>query len=209
MSEIELIENASRHYGPRTWANAAAGHVTIALAVDYGSAGERLTHKAAKNRYLRLPLLTQDGQRRDPVENARDLYRRLRDLNISHPVINVAGNGIYSLSRHGWTQDEANEHVYRVLEKVHTHWANAPAPDSGGVIRTGIGRVFSGGQTGIDMAGLIAGHALGIPVTGHFPNGFIQRGTDKKDRTHTRDEVLEQIKSGARALIREGTPDPS
>lgn len=56
MPKIEILEHPSSSYAPRTWANAANSDVTIAMAVDYSTAGERLTHKAAGKRYLALPL---------------------------------------------------------------------------------------------------------------------------------------------------------
>lgn len=37
--------------------------------------------------------------------------------------------------------------------------------------RIGLTHVRSGGQTGVDTAGLVAGMALGIPVTGLYPRG--------------------------------------
>ena len=43
---IELLEHTSSSYGPRTWHNAAQG-VTLAVAVDFSTAGEKLTTKAS------------------------------------------------------------------------------------------------------------------------------------------------------------------
>lgn len=44
---LTILEHKSSSYAPRTYENAAKADVTIAIAVDYNTAGERLTHKAA------------------------------------------------------------------------------------------------------------------------------------------------------------------
>lgn len=183
MAEIVLSTHKSWSYSPRTYANASNSDLTIALATDYSTAGERLTKKAAKGRYLALPL------REDPVENARALYRYLRSREIARPVINVAGNGMHSLAKAGLSQEEANLHLYRVLQPIHEHW--------------GIARVISGGQTGIDMAGGIAAAELDIPIRLFFPADFRQRDADGVDDRHTEAEIQGQIDVGRAALARD------
>lgn len=178
---IQILEHSSRSYGPRTYANAAAGDVTIAIAVDYSTAGERLTHKAAGDKYLKLDL-----NDNDTVDLARVLYKRLASLGIEKPTINVAGNGIYTLSKSGITQIHINKFVYNVLIQVHAHWP--------------IGKIVSGGQTGVDLAGGVAGYALGIDTVMTLPKGFIQRHEDKLDVEHTREEIMEQVESGRVSL---------
>ena len=97
---IEILEHSSSSYGPRTYANAHNSDVTIALAVDYTTAGERLTHKAAGDKYLKLdPNL-------DKIENARLLWLRLNKSDSR--IVNVAGNGVYTLSKHGLQQEHMN-----------------------------------------------------------------------------------------------------
>lgn len=58
----------------------------------------------------------------------------------------------------------------------------------------------SGGQTGVDEAGVVAAHALGIPSLALLPKGFIQRGTDKIDRPHTAEQIRAKIEHGAALL---------
>lgn len=180
---LTVLEHKSAFYGPRTWENAAKGDVTIALAVDYSTAGEKLTHKAAGDKYIALPLTE------DALENARTLYRLIkwRDFDMFHSVvINVAGNGIYTLHKHYLDQLSVNQLVHSVLSTVHIHYP--------------IGKIVSGGQTGVDMAGAIAGYKLGIDVELLLPKGFIQRGIDKIDRQHTREEIEQQVIDGAKML---------
>lgn len=173
---IEILEHKSSSYGPRTYANAAAGDVTIALAVDYSTAGERLTHKAAGKKYLKLdPLI-------DDLQNSRKLWSRLNLLRIPNPVVNIAGNGIYTLVKHGWTQDRINRYVLAVLERAHLHYP--------------ISKIISGGQTGVDIAGGWAAVKLGIDCMLTLPKGFVQRHEEGIDVTHTREEIMAQITKG-------------
>jgi len=178
---LKILEHSSSAYSPRTYHNAKTADLTIALAEDYSTAGEKLTHKAAgEDKYLALPLY---GDTKDPIQAARVLYKVLRDRNLKEPVLNVAGNGIYTLDKKGWTQDAANLHLLLLLSKVHQHWP--------------LKQVVSGGQTGIDLAGIVAAYALGIDAVATLPNGFIQRGPDKRDVTHSSDQIRKQVEDGA------------
>lgn len=171
MAKLDILEHKSSSYAPRTYANAAEGDVTIALAVDYTTAGERLTHKAAGDKYLKLDPL-------DPaINNARKLWRRLYQTEFS--IINVAGNGIYTLIKHGWSQQTVNDYLYEVLQLVHNHYS--------------LEKIISGGQTGVDIAGAWAGYKLGIDTQVLLPKGYLQRHEDGVDRVHTQDEIRKQI----------------
>lgn len=182
--QLEVLEHASASYSPRTYANAHGADLTVAFAVDFETAGERLTHKASAGRYVGIPLAS------EPLAAARLLYKALRGHN-AHSL-NVAGNGIYTLAKHGWSQDRVNEYVHAVLAKVHEHWP--------------LERIRSGGQTGIDIAGVAAAHALGINATAFLPHGFIQRGIDKKDVVHSADQIRTQIEQYAARLLAQESP---
>src|ERR1700751_4050447 len=110
---LHVLEHTSSSYGPRTYANAASADVTIALAVDYSTAGERLTNKAAGNKYLALPL------ENDWVDNARLLYLHMNKHGCK--TINVAGNGIYTLNKFGWDQTYIDCYISFLLAKVSEH----------------------------------------------------------------------------------------
>lgn len=171
MLMIEILEHKSSSYAPRTYANAANADVTIALAVDYSTAGERLTHKAAGEKYLKLDL------QESAIVNARNLWQVVHK--IGNPVINVAGNGIYTLNKQGWDQEKINWYVYALLGLVHKHCP--------------LTKVISGGQTGVDIAGGWAAVKLGIDCTLTLPKSFLQRHEDGKDVAHTREEIMEQL----------------
>ena len=89
--------------------------------------------------------------------------------------LNVAGNGIYTLSKNGYDQMEVNEIVYHLINLVSNHWR--------------IDKVVSGGQTGADIAGLIAAEKLGIPSVGTWPKGYKMRFENGVDILHTEDQV--------------------
>lgn len=125
MRELIVKEHTSSSYAPRTYHNASQG-VTLAVAVDFNTAGEKLTHKAAKGKIVQIPW------RMDSVLAARQLYSLLKKHDCH--AVNVAGNGIYTLQKKGVTQEMANQFIYDVLKLVNTHWP--------------IAQVVSGGQTG-------------------------------------------------------------
>jgi hypothetical protein len=177
---LTILEHTSSSYAPRTYVNAAKGDVTIAIAVDYSTAGEKLTRKAAGEKYLKL----------DPVlpwiENARLLFKRLaRNGSKAPATINVAGNGIYTLHKK-MSQEEANLYVYKILAQVGEYYP--------------LKQIRSGGQTGVDIAGAVAGVTLGVDVELLLPKGFKQRFEDKVDREHTEDEIRGQVMQGVARL---------
>lgn len=178
MTTLTILEHTSSSYAPRTYANAAKADVTIAIAVDYTTAGEKLTHKAAGEKYLKLPVT------HTFIDNARELFKFARPH--IRRKINVAGNGIYTLNKHKWTQEKVNQYVYDILAMVHKHFY--------------LEEIRSGGQTGVDLAGGVAGVALGIPTTLLLPKGFKQRHEDGIDVCHTEEEIREQVMCGVERL---------
>ncbi|NEX60215.1 hypothetical protein [Noviherbaspirillum galbum] len=177
---LTIVEHASPHYAPRTWHNAATGDLTIAFAVDFTTAGERLTRKASTPNYVGIPL------EMDIPAAAQAILRELASR--SGCCLNIAGNGIRTLSRHGWEQSRANAYVYRVLDLVHRGLR--------------LERIVSGGQTGIDMAGGVAGVALGIPTELTLPKGLIQRYADGVDRCFTEAQIRQQVIDGVAGLVK-------
>lgn len=63
-----------------------------------------------------------------------------------------------------------------------------------------ITKIISGGQTGVDYAGLVAGYSLGYAVCGTFPKGFRQRNEEGIDYTQTEVEVRRRIIDDASKL---------
>lgn len=171
---IELLCHKSSSYAPRTYYNASQG-VTLAIAADHNTAGERLTQKAAaKNGIVKV---NAQNFANEWLPAARQLYKMLRDSDCR--VVNVAGNGIYTLSKYGITQVMVNDMVRQILFQVDQHWK--------------LDKVVSGGQTGVDLAGLVAAAKIGIPCTGMWPAGFKMRFEDGVDRNHTFEQITEII----------------
>lgn len=171
MADLIIREHPSKHYSPRTYYNAMSADLTIAIALYYYTAGEKLTKKAAGDYYLALPI------REDAIVNARTLYKECKKNNVKY--LNVAGNGIYTLQEAGWDQLAVNAYVYSILALVHKHHP--------------IEKVYSGLQTGVDLAGAVAAYKLGIGFEGTTPKGFIQRGFDGIDREMSEAQIRNDI----------------
>jgi hypothetical protein len=189
---MKIVEHESTQYKPRTVHNAHTADLTVAFAEDFSSAGEKLTKREAGDRYVAIHLST------DPLVAARMLYAACKKHNVS--TLNVAGNGIYSLSGE-WSQgqlsdkqkfeylDEGsiinefqvslNQWVYMVISKVHEFWP--------------LTNLISGGQTGADWAGGIAGEAIGLNVTMTFPKHCLQRDEHHKDFTQSIATVQKKV----------------
>jgi len=155
--------------------------VTVAFAVDFLTAGEKLTHKAAGEKYIGLPISSDLMTADHALKCARQLYAFIKARGGRR--LNVAGNGIYALTRHGVSQSDVNLFVASVICKVHEHHP--------------LSLVVSGGQTGVDVAGGVAGVVAAIPVEMTLPHGFLQRGADKIDKVRTLLDVTQQVTSGA------------
>lgn len=178
---ITLVEHKSSSYAPRTYVNAAAGDVTLVVAVDHTTAGEKCTRKAVGDDYKLFAITPRE---RDKLSCSRLLFAKLRKLNAK--VLNIAGNGISTFAKHGATQQAVNQYVYDLLKPVAEHWK--------------LEKIVSGGQTGTDMAGAVAAAALGIPAVLTFPKGFKQRFEDGVDVLMDEDAIYRQIEEGVAAL---------
>lgn len=175
---LEVREHSSGYFSPRTYFNVSSAGLTVAFAVNFETAGEKLTRKAAGDNYLAIPL----GE--DPLVAARALYRELK--NRGAKVLNVAGNGIYTLIPKGWTQEGINAYLFTVIGKVQQHWP--------------LEKIVSGGQTGADLAGVTVAYALGIRAVATLPKGFLQRGPDNKNVFQSEMAIRNQIDEGAARL---------
>lgn len=168
---MKVFAHKSPKYPPRTTHNANSADLTVAFAEDFESAGERLTKKAAGDKYASIPLS------KDPVEAARALYRECKKHNVK--VLNVAGNGIYTLAEKGWSQASLNFWVYQVIALVHKHRP--------------FEMIISGGQTGVDFAGGVAAEVLGLDPVMTFPKDFLQRTLTKYEHKQTEQDVLFEV----------------
>lgn len=164
--KISFQEEQTSGYKNRTIKNASAD-ATIALAVDFNSAGEKLTKSSVLNQgklYIPIDLNNSD------IVNAEDIVKKLNSVNAK--TLNIAGNGIYTMKGKGdWTQQQLDDYVYELLKEV----INSPN------LNTKIESIRTGGQTGLDEAGTKAGIKLGLPTLTLAPKGWTFRNIEGKD----------------------------
>jgi hypothetical protein len=165
---VDTKFSTSNYTGPnpyrrRTIENANWSDITIALAQNFRTAGENLTKNSAGSKYASADLLPESN---DASAIAENLYNQIKAKGkTSNLKINIAGNGIYSMEQ---SQSYYNDLVTQILEKLQ---------DKG----ITISEIRSGGQTGIDEAGIIAAQRLGIPNEVHSTANFMFRDKSGKD----------------------------
>lgn len=173
-------------YRQRTWDNAGAD-VTIAFAFDFNTAGEKLTKKAVlfqKRSYIGVSL---EGFEENFYWNVSFVVKRLnRMVEYGKPelTLNIAGNGIYTCAKHGSNQAKVDAKLFMFLAAVVKHKE----------ARYKFTLIRSGGQTGVDEAGIKAALRLSIPALVHAPDDWVFRGEDGKDissETHFKERFLD------------------
>ncbi|MFW9600941.1 MAG: hypothetical protein ACMV1B_01305 [Prevotella sp.] len=176
---LSVNESTSSNYKDRTKLNVESSDVTIGLAADYTTLGEKLTQREAGSKYVK-----HEGSDASFVDN---IVAKLEESKGS--TINVTGNGIYTWKDHGKDQDALNKQMFDVLSQVKEKY-----PDFTGIV--------TGGQTGSDIAGAVAAKALGLDVTVNMPKGFKQRDIDGVDFTQTKEDVNTYIESAASKVLK-------
>lgn len=140
--------SSSPSYSVRTRENAEWSDITIALAQNFNSKEEEATKRHAGNKYISHEL--QRGN--DPEVIATNIYNEMVAKGKTKDVkLNIAGNGIYDLTG---SQEYYNDLVTAVISKLLNRGVTISA-------------IRSGGQTGIDEAGIMAAQRLGIPSEVH------------------------------------------
>lgn len=164
-------------YSKRTYENATADGVdfTLSFAVDFDTAGEKCTARAAGDSLVSvdIPLKKDGGIDLSPAAVSRSVNAIVAQLpgdfiDGETMGVNIAGNGIYTLARKGVTQDQCDAYMVKVFSGL----------EKKGVRIT---ELRSGGQTGIDEAGLVAGKVFGIPATCHSTKDWMYRNADNVD----------------------------
>lgn len=172
--EDNIIESKG-DYPVRTRENANWSDITLSLATDFNTRGEKLTKEAAKNKYIAsiLPRESNNNALAYNNENAYEyqanqIYKQLKAKGkLNNIKLNIAGNGIYSLKGFA-TQKELNEYITNIIKTLQK-------------LGVTISEIRSGGQTGVDEAGIIAAQNLGIKWSINAPNGFKFRDINGKD----------------------------
>lgn len=173
---VVFSEHPSSDYAPRTGINARSANLTVAFALDFSTAGEKLTARQAGDRYVGITFGSDIDEAAKTLSDALDKW--------DAKVLNVAGNGIYSLP--GYRQQDVNAWVFKVFQKAFHG--------------RGMNHVRSGGQTGLDWAGLVAGAALGLPIIGLWPRGFKQRNVAHRDVNRTAADLKAELTRDVAAL---------
>lgn len=164
-----VIENATGNdrasaYADRTKKNAKWADLTIAFGVDFNTAGERLTSTVAGDNYYAFKF--GEYSEEAVIKTLREIVKRFKSK--KGLKINIAGNGLYTLDKYGFTQNNANESVKIVLNTLQGMGLD-------------ISEIRSGGQTGFDEAGVKAADALGIKWSILAPKGYWFRDANGKD----------------------------
>lgn len=177
---IWVQEHDDPGYRGRTLFNAQRADLTIAFTVDASTHGEQLTRQAATEaRYGHIDLNVSS-----PSCAAHDIHTMIATKLEGLPfnILNIAGNGLQTLSRHGWTQCKINQYIFDTFVELRDMWNTLPAKG-----------LRSGGQTGVDMAAAVMAKELNLDAVIMMPRGFRQRGADGTDILQTRDDVLRKI----------------
>lgn len=162
-SENKVGNTPAEAYRTRTTVNANWSQITLRLAVDFSSPGEKRTATAAGRKLV-------DGNLTESVDViVTDIIKQINDRNLPKEDIrlNVAGNGIYQFNN--MSQSEINDKVTSILRKL---------LDNG----ITISEIRSGGQTGVDEAGVVAARRLGIKTSILAPKGWLFRDNTNKDK---------------------------
>ena len=162
-----IFTESAGGYQQRTKENAQSQDIdiTIAIAADMSTFGERATAKAAGSRYIGIE--TKDFSLANAKKVAGEIYEKLSpDFQNGKPLgVNFAGNGAYTLVKFGVSQEMADVFVSAIVAELMGRGVQ-------------FRRILSGGQTGLDEAGITAALVHGIPAVCHAPKGFLMRITD-------------------------------
>ena len=166
--KVQFQESFFENYGARTTLNAQASDATLAFALNFNTAGEQLTKRETlKFNKTYIPIkLTNELKINDDI-----IRQTVNELNFAKcKILNIAGNGIYTLQNF-FTQQQMDDYVYLFLKSIIEHKN----------LKYKIELIHSGGQTGVDEAGLKASLRLKIPCLCICPKGYKFRTIEGKD----------------------------
>ncbi len=164
-NNIDFQEEQSHGYKARTIKNASAD-ATLAIALDFSTAGEVLTEKS----------VIEQGKKYLPVHVFTITQSLIAELIIDNlnecqaKTLNIAGNGLYTMQGR-YSQQEIDRLTFDLLN----HVLNSPR------LKTKIELIRSGGQSGFDEAGIKAAVKLNIPALILAPKGWVFRDIDGVD----------------------------
>ena len=177
-STSKAIES-SGDYPVRTKENITWSDITLSFAADETTPGERLTEKEAVNQgkyyneYIPNGISITDIKRRvknfiTSLSSDQSYGHKGKTLPKENIKLNIAGNGIYDLKASNIIQADLNDYVTEYLKELMAQGVT-------------ISEVRSGGQTGVDEAGIIAAQRLGLKWSVNAPKGWKFRDVNGKD----------------------------
>jgi len=170
MQNLILKENVSDNYKVRTEENVRDSDLTLAIAIDFDSFGEKITKELCLKHNKKYIAVYPDG---DILDKAQKIVEKINNLDLPQKfVLNIAGNGL-STMKGKMLQNEADDFTYALLKAL----SQNPK------LNSKIGSVRTGGQSGFDEAGAKAALKLGFMTIVHMPRGFKMRNQDGKDIT--------------------------
>jgi len=169
---LNIIEDTATGYAHRTSENAKSD-LTLAFATDFSTGGEYLTKQSVlKHGKVYLPITL---TREMTPERVDAVVQKLNGLFAGKQLsVNIAGNGIYTLAPQGMDQAKVDSIIYDWLDAIFGH-ENALFE---------VKSVNSGGQTGVDEAGIKWAVDNGINSTILAPKGYLfknEAGTNISD----------------------------
>lgn len=192
---VKLMEDNSISYQSRTEKNANWSDITLAIAENFNTAGELLTadaagaeieyeNKVSKNgvTYSARKSIKKVQGKYLPIEISdniksmvNNIINQINDRNLPKENIklNIAGNSISNL------KDKQEQYDKLITEVIKALLDNGIT----------ISEIRSGGQTGIDEAGIKAAISLNIPASILAPRRFKYRGKDGHDYSNKEDFV--------------------
>jgi 5'(3')-deoxyribonucleotidase len=177
MRNLILEENTSDNYKVRTEENVKNSDLTIAIAIDFDSYGEKLTKELVVSNNKKYIAIIPEG---NPIEKALKVVEKINEFDLPQKfVLNIAGNGLASM-KGKLNQSQADEFTYILLKYI----SQNPK------LKSKIGSIRTGGQTGFDESGAKASIKLGFTTVVHMPKGFKVRNQDGKDVVMTQEHAM-------------------
>ena len=95
MQNLILEENISDNYKVRTEENVNNSDLTLAIAIDFDSFGEKITKELTIKADKKYIAVSPDG---DPIEKAAKIVAKMNELNLPQKfILNIAGNGLVTM----------------------------------------------------------------------------------------------------------------
>ena len=167
---IDFQEDDTDGYVSRTIKNASAD-VTLAFAVDFETAGERLTKKSViQQGKIYIPITISIFESSRAMGGlAKFVTGMINDAKNEPITLNIAGNGIYRLKDTFIKNQKTLDYfIYQFISMLIDNELK-------------ISQIRTGGQSGADEAGAKAGVKLGIPTLVLAPKKWKYRDIDNND----------------------------